>query len=129
MEKNHIKQRKVVISTKSLILIGTLCFCYAKTIPFSLAKQCSSLFEVLHRFQHCTGHITMGSLMGRGNQYIQLVKVIYCKQLTISKQLPTFPHMVQGLNHQPQRWEASVLPLRHHGPWYCGETQGHGFKW
>ena len=29
----------------------------------------------------------MGSFMGRGNQYIQLVKVLYCKLPTISKQL------------------------------------------
>ena len=28
------------------------------------------LFGVLRRFQHCTGHITMGSWKGRGNQYI-----------------------------------------------------------
>ena len=40
---------------------------------------------------HCIGHITMGSFMGRGNQYIQLVKVLYCKLLTNGKQLPTFP--------------------------------------
>ena len=45
------------------------------------------LFGVLHCFQHCTGHITMGSLKGRGNQYIQLVKVLYCKLLTNGKQL------------------------------------------
>ena len=45
MEK-HIKHRKMVISTNSLILIGMLCFCYAKTIYFSLAKQYSSfLFD------------------------------------------------------------------------------------
>ena len=37
------------------------------------------LFGVLHCFQHCTGHITMDSFVGRGNQYIQLVKVLYCK--------------------------------------------------
>ena len=30
------------------------------------------LFGVLHHFQHCTGHISMGSWKGRGNQYIQL---------------------------------------------------------
>ena len=36
-------------------------------------------------------HIMTGSFVGRGNQYIQLVKVLYCKLLTISKQLPTFP--------------------------------------
>ena len=38
----------------------------------------------------------MGSFMGRGNQYIQLVKVLYCKLLTIGKKLSTFPHRVQG---------------------------------
>ena len=34
------------------------------------------LFGVLHRFQHCTGHITTGSWKGRGNQYIQFVRVL-----------------------------------------------------
>ena len=52
----------------------------------------------------------MGSFVGRGNQYIQLVKVLYCKLPTISKQLTTFPHRVGGLTHQPERWEASALP-------------------
>ena len=28
------------------------------------------LFGVLRHFQHCTGHIMMGSWKGRGNQYI-----------------------------------------------------------
>ena len=51
----------------------------------------------------------MGSFVGRGNQYIQLVKVLYCKVLTIGNQLPTFPHKVRDLNHRPQRWEVSVL--------------------
>ena len=49
------------------------------------------LFAVLRRFQHCTGHITMGSWKGRGNQYIQFVRVLYCKLLTNGKQLPAFP--------------------------------------
>ena len=35
------------------------------------------LFGILRHFQHCTGHITTGSWKGRGNQYIQLVKVLY----------------------------------------------------
>ena len=35
------------------------------------------LFGILRRFQHCTGHITKGSWKDRGNQYIQLVKVLY----------------------------------------------------
>ena len=54
-----------------------------------------------------------GGLMGRGNHYIQLVKFLYCKLPTIGKKLPTFKHRVWGLNHQPQRWEVSVLPLCH----------------
>ena len=33
----------------------------------------------------------MGSFVARGNQYIQLVKVLYCKPLTISKHLTNFP--------------------------------------
>ena len=57
----------------------------------------------------------MGSFMGRGNQYIQLVKVLYCKLPTISKQPPIFPHKVWGLNHGPQTWELRVLPQHHRG--------------
>ena len=49
------------------------------------------LFGVLCRFQHCTGHITTGSWKGRGNQYIQFTRVVYCKLPTNSKQLPAFP--------------------------------------
>ena len=33
----------------------------------------------------------MGSFTGRENQYIQLVKVLYCKLPTNDKQLPAFP--------------------------------------
>ena len=58
-----------------------------------------------------TGQITTGSSVSRGNQYIQLDKVLYSKVPTISKPLPTFLHNVQGLNHQPQKWETSVLLL------------------
>ena len=75
------------------------------------------LFGVLHRFQHCTGHITTGSWKGRGNQYIQFVRVLYCKLSTNGKQLPAFPlEAVPGIEPQPQRWEARVLPLCHCGP-------------
>ena len=49
------------------------------------------LFGVLRRFQHCTGHITTGSWKGRGNQYIQFVRVLYCKLPTNGRQLPAFP--------------------------------------
>ena len=63
------------------------------------------LFGVLRRFQHCTGHITTGSWKGRGNQYIQFVRVLYCKLLINSKQLPAFPlEAVTGIEPRPQSW-------------------------
>ena len=63
-----------------------------------------------------TIQVTMGSALVRGNQYIQLVKVLYCKLPNIGKQQPTFLHTVRGLNCRPQRWEASVLALCQCGP-------------
>ena len=76
-----------------------------------------SLFGVLRRFQHCTGHITTASWKGRGNQYIQFVRVLYCKLLTNGNQLPAFPlEAVPGIEPRPQSFEARVLPLCHHGP-------------
>ena len=75
------------------------------------------LFGVLRRFQHCTGHITTGSWKGRGNQYIQFVRVLYCKLPTNGKQLPAFPlEAMTGMESRPQRWEVRVLPLCHRGP-------------
>ena len=75
------------------------------------------LFGVFRRFQHCTGHITMGSWKGRGNQYIEFVRDLYCKLLTNGKQLPAFPlDAVPGIEPRPQRWEARGLPLCHRGP-------------
>ena len=53
----------------------------------------------------------MGSFVGGGNQYI---KVLYCELLTIGKQLPTFPHKVQGLNHRTQTWDLSDIT-----PYFC----------
>ena len=46
---------------------------------------------ILRGFQHCTGHIMTGSWKGRGNQYTELVKVLYCKLPTYSKKLAAFP--------------------------------------
>ena len=79
------------------------------------------LFGVLRRFQHCTGHITMGSWKGRGNQYIQFVRVLYCKLPTNGKQLPAFPLEAVPVS-RPQRWEARVLPLCHRGPRLLGKS-------
>ena len=79
----------------------------------------------LRRFQHCTGHITMGSWEGRGNQYIQFVRVLYCKLTTNGKQLPAFPlDAVPETEPRPQRWE--ILPLNKTSNYgtYC-----HWCKW
>ena len=84
---------------------------------FALAKLSFYLFGVLRRFQHCTGHIMTGSWKGRGNQYIQFVRVLYCKLPTNGKQLPAFPlEVVLGIEPRRQRWETRVLPLCHRGP-------------
>ena len=49
-----------------------------------------------------------GSWKGRGNQYIQFARVVYCKLLTNGKQLPAFPlKAVTGIEPRPQRWEAT----------------------
>ena len=74
-------------------------------------------FGVLRRFQHCTGYTTTGSWKGRGNQYIQFVRVLYCKLPTNGKQLPAFPlEAVPGIEPRPQRWEVRVLPLCNRAP-------------
>ena len=75
----------------------------------SLAEDLFIYLGVLRRFLHCTGHITTGSWKGRGNQYIQFIRVLYCKLPTNSKQLPAFPlEVMTGIEPRPQRWEARV---------------------
>ena len=45
----------------------------------------------------------MGSWKGRGNQYIQFVRVLYCKLPTNGKLLPAFPlEAVPGIEPRPQ---------------------------
>ena len=59
----------------------------------------------------------MGSWEGRGNQYIQLVKVLYFKLLTNGKQLPALPLEVRlGTEPRSHSWKARVLPLCNRGP-------------
>ena len=51
-----------------------------------------------------------GSWKGRGNQYTEFARVLYCKLPTNGKQLPAFPHKaLMGIEPRPQRWEARVL--------------------
>ena len=79
-------------------------------------------------FNTVLGHITTGSFVAKENQYIQLVKVVYCKLPTISKLLQTFPHKIWGLNRRPQRWEVSVITASL-WPQFDLETEYRVVKW
>ena len=58
-----------------------------------------------------------GNFVGRGSQYIQLVKVLYWRLLTNDKQLPAFPLEVRLRTElRSQRWEARMLPFCHNNP-------------
>ena len=83
------------------------------------------LFGVLRCFQHCTGHITTGSWEGKGNQCIQLIKVLYCKLPTNGKQIPALIPLEVGPGSalQSERWEARVLLLCHHGPLFYSRVE------
>ena len=57
----------------------------------------------LRRFQHFTCHIMTGGFVGRGNQYMQLVKVLYCKLPAVDKKATSFPR--SGLEFEPPTLE------------------------
>ena len=59
--------------------------------------------------------MTTGSRKDRGNQYIQLVKVLYCKLLTDGKQLPAFP--LEAVPGQSGNTLTSHLPSKHFKVW------------
>ena len=113
-------EAKHFLKTLALTFIsfsGRFVFAMQKHYLFFFCERSSSLFGVLRHFPDCTGHITTGSWKGRGNQYIQFIRVLYCKLPTSGKQLPAFPlEAMPGTEPWPQRWEARVLPLCHHGP-------------
>ena len=58
---------------------------------------------------HCFGPMTTGSFRCRGNEYIQLVKVLYRKLPPSSKQMPAFLfELGPGFEPLSQRWEGSI---------------------
>ena len=76
--------------------------------------SCSTSHQVSYR------NIVRGSWKSRGNQYIRLVKVLYCKLSINVKPITSFQlEDLPGLELQSKRCEASVLPLHEHGhPYY-----------
>ena len=76
--------------------ISTACFIYCSIFAVQALRKrrvqghCAAYhfrIGILRLFQHCTGHITTGSWKGRGNQYIEFARVVYCKLPTNGKQL------------------------------------------
>ena len=70
------------LTTKSLIhAFVTSPLDYANSLYTTSSDEQTSFIYLgfLCCFQHCTGHITTGSWKGRGNQFIQFVRVLYCK--------------------------------------------------
>ena len=104
-----------IVHTSALLVISHINECNNRMK--SLFGVFIYLFGVLRHFQHCTGQIMTGSWKGRGNQYIQFVRVLYCKLPINGKQLPAFPlEAMPRTEPRPQSWEARVLPLCHRGP-------------
>ena len=51
-----------------------------------------------------------GSWKGRGNRYIEFVRVLYCKLPTNGKQLAAFPlEAMPGTEPRPQRWDTKGM--------------------
>ena len=116
----QITNRVHIILVASLTLAECIPSKLIVNIRFSLFFNIKVVhfWGVLRRFQHGTGHITTGSWKDREKQYIQFVRVLYCKLPTNGKQLPAFPLVVVPETEPwPQRWEARVLPLCHRGPY------------
>ena len=83
-------------------------------MPILVTQSCEMLNEAnsVH-FLFIWGFKSLSTLYrsrkGKGNQYIELVKVLYCKLPTNGKQLPAFPiEAMPGTEPQSQRWETTV---------------------
>ena len=86
--------------------------CFQQYFHFFIYLGFNVTFNTLYR-----SYQRMASCMGRANQYIQLVRVLYCKLPTNGKQLSAFPLEVRpGIELRFQRWEARVLPFCHCAP-------------
>ena len=82
-------------------LVTNQIFAFRPTRSFAL--KCGLGNSVFVFVQHCTGHTTTGSGKGIGNQHIHFARVLYCKLLTIGKQLPAFPlEALLGTKPRPQ---------------------------
>ena len=57
----------------------------------TLYRECHDVMSNMYK----TCHV---SFMSGGDQYIQLVKVLYCKLPTMGKQLLIFPHVVSSFD-------------------------------
>ena len=74
----NVKQSKIVILAKSLMLFGMLFFCCANTISFSLAKQCSIMFchlQMLY-FEYFVGSLVEFSTLSKYRKWPDMTSLI-----------------------------------------------------
>ena len=62
-----------------IALTDSIHFLLNYAISMESIRQLIFIWVLTSLSTYSLGHITMGSFVGRGNQYIQLVKVLYCK--------------------------------------------------
>ena len=82
------------------------------SMDFKVSWFCLFIWVLTSLYTHCISHIMTGSFMGRGNQYIQLIKVLYCKLSNNGKPLLPISEMcgksVTTLPPRPQGKLASL---------------------
>ena len=79
-DPDHYRQKCEIEGEISVLMVGFQSPGIELPWHRSALSECSCLFIWgLRHFQHCIGHIMTGGFVGRGNQYIQMVKVLYCK--------------------------------------------------
>ena len=113
--KWHPEIQNAVLPILYVKVLGQIYF----TVYFIYLLVCLFIHSSLHPYIYL-GFMSLSTLyrsyqdgcfVGRGNQYIQLVKVLYCKLPTIGKQLPTFPHRVWDLNPSPYPRGATMATI------------------
>ena len=107
----------ILILIQLVVLKCQLNKCKFGNVFFIITLNPTCNFHPYDRSYRQPFNIQNADWKGRGNQYFQFVRVLYCKLPTNGKQLPAFPReAVPGTEPRPQRWEARVLPLCHRGP-------------
>ena len=105
------KAKKIYPPPRGVDIIILLFRCHASDaqlpLPFFLTLLYTGLMSLS---KHCVGCITMGSFKTRGNQYIQLVKILLRNCRTSTRNYKLSYTDSGGLNQRLQSWGVSMLP-------------------